>query len=152
MGFIAPIPQRRRQSPPCGCIAVPKIYPGIPVVPCGFSLGNLYVEPAVAKPGSNTKCFRYLPSAVDRSDKNMAFIAPLHLFKLLISSEPRSCEKKVSIITWSCSLGSGIIGKDMYSCILKWCSDFQSMFVHESGARCPHFAKSSVSGFYGVPG
>ncbi len=117
----------------------------------GFSLGNLYVEPAVAKPGSKTKCSRYLPSAVDRSDKNMAFITPLHLFKLLISSEPRSCKKKISIITWSCSLGLGIVGKDMNSCILKWCSDFQSIFVHESGARCPHFAKSSISGFCGVP-
>ncbi len=117
----------------------------------GFSLGNLYVEPAVAKPGSKTKCSRYLPSAVDKSDKNMAFIAPLHLFKLLILSEPRSYKKKISIITWSCSLGLGIIGKDMYSCILKWCSDFQSIFTHESGVSCSHFAKSSVSGFCGVP-
>ncbi len=80
-----------------------------------------------------------------------SFIAPLHLFKPMILSEPRSCEKKISIITWSCSLRLGIIGKDKYSCILKWCSDFQSIFVHESGARCPHFAKSSISGFCGVP-
>ncbi len=70
----------------------------------------------------------------------MAFISPLHLFKLLTSSEPRSCKKKISIITWSCSLGLGIVGKDMYNCILKWCSDFKSIFVHESRARCPHFA------------
>ncbi len=117
----------------------------------GFPLGKIYVEPAVVKPGLKTKCLRYLPSAVDKSDKNMAFIAPLHLFMLLILSEPRSCEKKISIITWSCSLGLGIIRKDMYNYILKWCSDFQSIFTHESGARCPHFVKSSISGFCGVP-
>ena len=50
----------------------------------GFSLGKIYVEPGAAMPGSKTKSLRYLPSAVDMSDRNMAFIAPLHLFKHFI--------------------------------------------------------------------
>jgi hypothetical protein len=101
----------------------------------GFSCGNIYFKPAVAAPGSKTKFSRYLPSAVDRSDRNMAFTAPLHLFRLWILSELRSCEKNISIIAWSCSLGLGTVGKDMCSCILKWCNDFHSIFTHESGAR-----------------
>jgi hypothetical protein len=132
IGWIAPLPQRHLQFAPCGCITVPEVYPVIPVISTGFSLGNIYMEPAVAMPGLNTKFLRYLPSAEDKSDREIVLIAPLHLLKLLIISGPRSLAKKISISTWSSSRGLQIVGKVVYSCILKWCRDFKRIFTHEA--------------------
>jgi hypothetical protein len=56
---------------------VPEVYPVIPVVSGGlFSWEYIYMEPNVAVSGLNTKCSRYLPSAVDKSDRKIALIAP----------------------------------------------------------------------------